>query len=448
MVDEALGLKPGDVIQNTYRIDKLLGEGGMGATFAGVNLATDHEVAIKVMTPEFARNAKALELFRRESSLLRTVQSEAVIRYETTLQDAAGRLFLVMEYIDGHPLSYYVAKRARLQEEDVLKLGARLADGLAAIHKLGIVHRDIAPDNVLVPGDDVEKAKFIDFGLASDTVGSEKSIIGDSIAGKFSYMAPEQLGLFGGKVTGASDIYALGLVLLRVTGNPVPGEGMGAGAIEARRQDISLADAGLSGPLRTVLEAMLKANPDERPDDLRALIASALAGENTKLKQKIGEASKRPSKAADGGAGAGRSLGLVAVGVVVALAAVGGVLFATGIIGGGPGGASVSQAEVAGEALEAEDPFAEIRGLIVAGDVDSLNAAFGALQVMGLNDTLPDAERIAALIMQAEMYDPRTHSTATSPFPRPNPSAARRIYQRAAGLGSAEAEAAVARLTE
>ncbi|MEM9269137.1 MAG: serine/threonine-protein kinase, partial [Pseudomonadota bacterium] len=201
MTDTVFGLSPGDVIQNTYRIDKLLGEGGMGATFAGQNIATDHPVAIKVMTPEFARNKKALELFRRESSLLRTVQNEAVIRYETTLQDGEGRLFLVMEYIDGHPLSYYISKGARLEGEDVLKLGRRLASGLAAIHKLGIVHRDVAPDNILVPQNDVQMATLIDFGLASDTVGSEKSIIGDTMAGKFSYMAPEQLGLFGGKVT-------------------------------------------------------------------------------------------------------------------------------------------------------------------------------------------------------------------------------------------------------
>ena len=130
----AQGLKPGDIIQDSYRIDALLGEGGMGATFRGTNLATGDVVAIKVMTADFARVPQSVDLFKREARLLRTVRSDAVIRYETILQDKQGRLFLIMEFVAGRPLSHYIERGARLSPRDVLKLGIRLADGLAAIH--------------------------------------------------------------------------------------------------------------------------------------------------------------------------------------------------------------------------------------------------------------------------------------------------------------------------
>jgi Serine/threonine protein kinase len=179
MNQDALEFEPGHVVQDTYRIDELLGRGGMGATYKGVNLATQHDVAIKVMHPNFAHDDRGVQLFKRESTLLRDVRHDAVIRYETTLQDRAGRLYLIMELIDGKPLSHYVQSKARLAPEDVLKLGRRLAGGLAAIHALGIVHRDVAPDTSCCPTGR-STGQLIDFGLASDTVNTDQSIIGHS----------------------------------------------------------------------------------------------------------------------------------------------------------------------------------------------------------------------------------------------------------------------------
>ncbi len=267
-------LKPGVVVQDTYRIDALLGEGGMGATFAGRNLATDHPVAIKVISAAFAGNSRAVELFRREANLLRTIQHEAVVRYETTLLDREGRLYLVMEKLDGHPLSHYVQRGARLSPEFTLRLGGRLASGLDAIASVGTVHRDIAPDNIFVPDGDIQEAKLIDFGLASNTIGTEKSILGDDFAGKFSYCAPEQLGVVDAPVSPRTDAYALGLVLMKVAGFPVPGEGKGAGA--ARRADIEI-PGDLAGPaLGHVLWQLLRADPEARPSPITPAFERAL----------------------------------------------------------------------------------------------------------------------------------------------------------------------------
>ena len=418
-------LAPGAVVQDSYEIERLLGEGGMGATYKARNIANGQPVAIKVMSASMAATPRALDLFRRESTLLGSIRHEAVIRYETMLQDREGEMFLVMEYVEGNTLAHYVNQGARLSSEHVLALGRRLAGGLAAIHALNIVHRDVSPDNILVPGDDIASAKLIDFGLASDTVGAETSIIGNSFAGKVSFCAPEQLGLFGGRVTPATDVYALGLVLMRVAGLPVPGAGEGiSGATAARRPDIVVAARGISPALARTLTAMLRADPAERPTDLVALFDQA------------------------GPPAVRRTLRppLVIAGAALAAAVVGGVVYFALFGGGGEAGRSPT--EIAEDAVSAADPLAEVRALIDRGGVDNLNAALAALLALGRDTRQPSAVREAALVALAEMYDPAVHDPARSPFAQPDPAAARRYYQQAADLGSAAARDALGRLEE
>jgi serine/threonine-protein kinase len=447
METTVLGLKAGSVIQDTYRIERLLGEGGMGATFLGINLATGHQVAIKAMIPEVSRNERALDLFKRESRLLRTVQNDAVVRYETTLQDKSGKLYLVMEYVPGRTLRYYIDKGARLASADVLKLGLRLADGLASIHALGIVHRDVAPDNIMVPDDDILGAKFIDFGLASNTIGTEKSVLGSDFAGKLQYCAPEQLGLFGNNVTPKTDIYALGLVMMRVAGLVVPGQDKGWAAIDDRREDVKIKEASISAPLRKALEALLRANPENRPIDVVSLLRKALDLET--LDSKGAKEPQLPTpKEGQGPTSISKTpvTALMAAALVVALAGGGWFFLSKG--GKSGTGASVTQADVAAETVAKDDPITEAVALINNGGEANLNAAFGALMALSQNPEQTDERRISASILIAEMYDPTTHDVARSPFARPNPAAARRYYQRAADLGSEEAAEAISRLSE
>lgn len=446
METTVLGLKQGSVIQDTYRIEKLLGEGGMGATFLGVNLATGHQVAIKAMTPEVSRNARALDLFKRESRLLRTVQNDAVVRYETTLQDKSGKLYLVMEYVPGRTLRHYIDKGARLASADVLKLGLRLADGLASIHALGIVHRDVAPDNIMVPDDDILGAKFIDFGLASNTVGTDKSVLGNDFAGKLQYCAPEQLGLFGNTVTNKTDIYALGLVMMRVAGLAVPGQDKGWAAIDDRRENVKITQGSISAPLRKALEALLRANPEDRPADVVALLRKALEAETSGRRPGQDDPGQDP----DSPKTTTKTPLIAAAAVALVIAGVGGgwYMMSNGGLGGKATGASVTQAEVATQAVAQDDPLAEVQRLITSGGEENLNAAFGTLMALSQDAEQDTDRRISASIMIAEMYDPATHDAARSPFARPNGAAARRYYQRAADLGSDAAAQAMSRLSE
>ncbi len=448
----ATGIGPGSVIQDSYRVDKLLGEGGMGATYKGVNLATGHDVALKVITPEFARNKKAADLFRREANLLRTVQSPAIVRYETTLIDRNGQLYLVMEYIDGKPLKHYLDKGARLAEADLLKMADRLLDGLSAIHKLGIVHRDISPDNIMIPGGNIARAMLIDFGVASDSVGGEHSIIGDTFAGKISYSSPEQLGIGEGTVSAATDLYAVGLVLMKTAGLAVPGAGGRlADAIDARRSDIVISSTllkqvpglSLGQGTRRLLEALLRADPKDRARNPRELVAQAQAEAETAAAPKpVFEDEPLPESARRG-----PPLLAIVAGIAVFVAALGGgAWYYLGQHSAAPAGVAVEQAAIASGAVQAADPLAQTMALINSGTADNLNAAFGALMAIARDEARDRDLRARASLEIARMYDPATHDAARSPFPAPNPSAARRFYEQARELGAVEAQAALDRL--
>lgn len=442
-----LGIGPGAIIQDTYKLTRLLGEGGMGATFEGVNLVTQHEVAVKVITPQFARNKQAADLFKREANLLRTVQSPAIVRYETTIMDKQGRLYLVMEFIRGKPLAYFLGRGAKLAARDVLKLALRLLEGLHAIHRLDIVHRDISPDNIMIPDEDILGAKLIDFGVASDTIGMDKSIIGDSFVGKISYAAPEQLGLGGNIVSKATDIYALGLVLMKTAGLAVPGAGGNlAQAIDARRADIRITDPKVNPILAKVLEALLRADPKDRPRDPVGLVTQALAQFETP-KTTAAPASAFDDEPLPATQEKKKSSFNVQVAVaILVMAAIGGIGWLLKSSGDQASGVAVEQAQVARTATQAVDPLSEITGLIDSGTSDNLNAAFGALVAIARDEARPQTLRARAAMMVAQMYDPQTYNAKRSPFPAPNANAAKRFYTQARDLGAAEAQAALDRL--
>ena len=147
---------------------------------------------------------------------------------------------------------------------DVRKLCHRLASGLSAVHEAGAVHRDLSPDNIILPGGKVERAKIIDFGIArSATIGGE-TLIGGSFAGKYNYVSPEQLGLYGGDVREASDIYSLGLVLAAaMRGSPIDMGGSQFEVVEKRRTVPDL--SGIDDDFRPMIEAMLQPDPADRP---------------------------------------------------------------------------------------------------------------------------------------------------------------------------------------
>ena len=314
-------IAPGSLLGHTYRIEALLARGGMGEVYRARHSELNTEHAIKIILPELANNPKIVDLFRREASVLRTVRNDAVVAYDGVFRDENGRLYLVMEFVEGTSLSK-VYKQRPLGSDEVRQLLDRLADGLAAAHEKGVIHRDISPDNIILPGRDLSKAKIIDFGISKMADPEAKTIVGDDFAGKYSYVSPEQLGMFGGEVDGRSDIYSLGLVLAAAAiGDPLDMGMSPISVIEARRDvpDLSRVPADL----RSDLAAMLQPDPAKRPQSMRELIREPVTPKPRRETRRPVVDQKRDVRRGAGDRSASRGIGAAPIiGGVVALAVV------------------------------------------------------------------------------------------------------------------------------
>lgn len=264
------GVGPGTQLNGIYEIDERIASGGMGEVYRGHNIQTEQPVAIKIVLPEFARDKTILALFRKEATILSHLSHDAIVRYHVfTIDPTIARPYLAMEFVSGESLADHL-KRGPLDPDSARRLIQRVAAGLAAAHEAGVVHRDLSPDNIILPDANFNKAKIIDFGIAKAATG-EATLIGGKFAGKYNFVSPEQLGDFGGEITAQSDIYSLGLVFAAaLRGEALDMGGSQVEVIEKRRRMPDLSE--LDPTLRPVIEAMLQANPADRPPDMHAIV--------------------------------------------------------------------------------------------------------------------------------------------------------------------------------
>jgi serine/threonine-protein kinase len=220
-------LSPGDILANRYKIDKLLGRGGMGAVFRAHDEVLGEDVALKVISSAWAGDERdMIDRFRREASAARKVSSPNVIRIHDLGEAPGGLLYISMEYFPGSTLGDVISKRGSLDTTEGRDMLRQICDGLHAAHSAGVIHRDLKPQNVLVG--ERNSVKIIDFGLAKASFMSGMTATG-LIMGTPHYMSPEQIR--GKAVDARSDIYALGaLTYHAVTGRP-PFDGDNAIAI-------------------------------------------------------------------------------------------------------------------------------------------------------------------------------------------------------------------------
>ena len=258
------GVPAGTRLNGIYEVERMIGAGGMGEVYKCHEIQTGTAVAIKMLLPEMAENAAALALFRKEASALHHLLHEAIVRYYVfTVEPALQRPYLAMEFVEGRSLSD-ILEEGPLTFEALLKLMRRIASGLQAAHERGIIHRDVSPDNIIVPLGDVARAKIIDFGIARSTQLGDKTIIGAGFAGKDNYVSPEQVGLYGSEVTAKSDIYSLGLLLFHVlTGRKLDMGGSHFQLVEKRQRIPDLGAVDMR--IRPLIERMLQPDPANRP---------------------------------------------------------------------------------------------------------------------------------------------------------------------------------------
>ncbi|GGM65074.1 hypothetical protein GCM10011608_58040 [Micromonospora sonchi] len=213
-------LTQGVVLSERYRLGERVATGGMGAVWRGTDLLLGREVAVKVLLPALSADPEFTRRFRAEARMLAALRHPGVVAVhdvgQATLADGSQVDYLVMEYVEGEPLSARVRRLGRLDPVTTMSVVAQTAEALHAAHLAGIVHRDVKPGNLLVKPDG--RAVLVDFGIARS--GATAGITAaHTVLGTASFMSPEQA--TGQPISGASDIYSLGAVAyLCLAGRP------------------------------------------------------------------------------------------------------------------------------------------------------------------------------------------------------------------------------------
>jgi len=215
----------GDVLATKYRVDKILGIGGMGMVVAATHLELDQKVALKFMLPEAMRSEQAMDRFLREAKAAVKLRSEHVCRVlDVGKLDTTGAPYIVMEFMEGQDFADTIKHAGRLSVGDTVEYVLQALEGLAEAHANNIVHRDLKPGNLFVTTDNdgTPLVKVLDFGISKSSIAGSATRTGD-IMGSPSYMAPEQMAS-SKNVDGRADLWAMGVILYQAVTGLLPFE--------------------------------------------------------------------------------------------------------------------------------------------------------------------------------------------------------------------------------
>ena len=259
----------GTLFGGRYEIIEALGEGGMGKVYRAFDQRIRDEVAIKVLRPEISADKKVIERFSNELKFARQITHKNVCRMHELHEDGQ-MLFITMEYVRGEDLKRLIHRTKQLTPGTAVSIAKEICEGLAEAHKLGLVHRDLKPQNIMVDGEG--NAKIMDFGIARSL--RAKGLTGEGVMiGTPEYMSPEQVE--GREADHRADIYAVGVILYEMVTGRVPFDG--------------------DTPLSIALKHKTEAPPDPRelnpqlPSELGRVILKCLAKDKEKRHQSVGD---------------------------------------------------------------------------------------------------------------------------------------------------------------
>ncbi len=222
-------LMQGAVVRNKYEILSKVGSGGMATVYRARHLAFGEVRALKVVASHLLNDEVFLKRFRNEAVVMRKLQHPNAVRVEDLDATDDGRPFMIMEYVEGRDLRKFIQKEGPVSIPRALSIAGQVAGALAAAHALGITHRDIKPDNILLVTrpDGSELVKVLDFGIARVKEGSDLGLSFATqtgiVVGTPQYISPEQAaGRHSDQIDGRADLYSLGVVLYEMVTGRLP----------------------------------------------------------------------------------------------------------------------------------------------------------------------------------------------------------------------------------
>jgi serine/threonine-protein kinase len=276
-------------VDNKYRIEQLLGRGGMGAVYRARDVRLDRLVALKVVRAELLTDPEARHRFRREAQIVARLQHPSIVAVYDYGTFADGGAYLVMELVRGEDLRRVLQREGTLDPARAARILSAVCHAIEAAHREGVLHRDLKPENILLPGGGEIEAKVLDFGVAKlvgdsgeeTKVGNEGTLTAaGSIIGTPAYMAPEQLR--GSPPDHRTDVFALGVIAYEMLSGELPfSRGSLADVILAQDRGARplSAAARVTAPLDRVVMRALDMDPRRRPpspQEFAAAVAQAI----------------------------------------------------------------------------------------------------------------------------------------------------------------------------
>jgi len=299
----------GTTFDHRYKIEKLLGEGGMGFVYLARHKVIDKKVAVKVLRAEMAKDREILERFLQEARAASSIGNPHIIDISDFGDLPDGSTYFVMEFLDGQSLVQFNDKNNRQPFDVIAKIAIQMANGLAAAHEAGIIHRDLKPENIFIVTRGLDKhfVKILDFGIAKvATSGENKLTRAGAVFGTPHYMSPEQAA--GSPLDHRTDIYSLGVMLYEMVSGVLPFTAdnfMGILSQHMYQAPPPLGKLNLEPPCPAELEAIifkgLSKAPDDRYPDMLALSADLQRFQDGHVPEAVAEMASRPEGLSGGG---------------------------------------------------------------------------------------------------------------------------------------------------
>ncbi|MFM7462602.1 MAG: Stk1 family PASTA domain-containing Ser/Thr kinase [Actinomycetota bacterium] len=261
----------GEIIDGRYQLMRIIDSGGMATIYSALDLRLDRQVAVKIMHPHLAHDENYVERFIREAKAAAAISHPNIVAIQDQGWNQGGvpAVFIVMELVEGATLRQYLNEQGRLPLTELLPIIKPVLSALAAAHRIGIVHRDVKPENILISKDG--RVKIADFGLARGSIiGQTMTAESSVVLGSVSYLAPEQVER--GVADARSDVYSTGVMFFEALTGEKPYSGddpvqVALKHVKERVPRLSQMMTGVPPALDDLIYLATSSNPDERPID-------------------------------------------------------------------------------------------------------------------------------------------------------------------------------------